>query len=278
MSPDSLFDRIPQWLKSLHERRTNCAMRRGSAGDHHGETPGPTHHADGYRGSQGLSKGGAVSRTLAANKLRVLVLTDQGLVPDKPRSQLRGRERESSRRPSMTCWPPLKRLGHPSQLRCARRRARRHRQGSTEHRATHHLQSGRGTQRTTLFRPARRELPGTAQAEAYRLQSSRPHHRARQALAKKVLAYHRLPVPRFAVIPKRKKILVPKRLRFPMFVKPLNVEGSEGISRASLVQDMERLLERVAFIHGKVSSPALVEEFIDGRENWSAPRRALTGE
>jgi hypothetical protein len=30
----------------------------------------------------------------SANKLRVLVLTDQGLVPDRPRSQLKGRQKE----------------------------------------------------------------------------------------------------------------------------------------------------------------------------------------
>src|SRR5262249_4839356 len=70
-----------------------------------------------------------------------------------------------------------------------------------------------------------------------------------KALTKMVLAYHRIPVARFAVVRKRKKIRIPKRLRFPMFVKPLNVEGSEGISNASLVRDMDRLMERVGFIH-----------------------------
>ena len=87
-----------------------------------------------------------------------------------------------------------------------------------------------------------------------------------KALAKKVLAYHRIHVPRFAVVPPRKKVGAPKRLRFPMFVKPLTVEGSEGISNASLVRDAEKLAERVAFIHAKVNSAALVEEFIEGRE------------
>jgi len=87
-----------------------------------------------------------------------------------------------------------------------------------------------------------------------------------KALTKKVLAYHRIRVPRFAVVPNRKKISVPKRLRFPIFIKPLNVEGSQGVSNASLVRDMDQLVERVSFIHEKVNAPALIEEFIEGRE------------
>ena len=51
-----------------------------------------------------------------------------------------------------------------------------------------------------------------------------------------------------------------------MFVKSLTDEGSEGISQASLVRDHDKLIERIAFIHEKTSSPALVEEFIEGRE------------
>jgi len=87
-----------------------------------------------------------------------------------------------------------------------------------------------------------------------------------KALTKKVLAYHRIRVPRFTVVPNRKKVSIPKRLRFPIFIKPLNVEGSEGVSNASLVRDMDRLAERVNFIHEKVNAPALIEEFIEGRE------------
>jgi D-alanine-D-alanine ligase len=41
-----------------------------------------------------------------------------------------------------------------------------------------------------------------------------------KALTKKVLAYHRIRVPRFAVVSNRKKVSSPKRLRFPIFVKP----------------------------------------------------------
>jgi hypothetical protein len=45
-------------------------------------------------------------------------------------------------------------------------------------------------------------------------------------------------------------------VKFPLFVKSLTEEGSAGISGASLVQDEERLKERIEFIHrNQVHSP-----------------------
>ena len=87
-----------------------------------------------------------------------------------------------------------------------------------------------------------------------------------KALTNKVLTYHRIRVPRFAVFPLNRKVRRPNRLRFPLFVKPVNEEASIGISRASLVRDDERLKERVDFIHRQNKRPALAEEFIEGRE------------
>jgi D-alanine-D-alanine ligase len=201
----------------------------------------------------------------AASKLRVLVLTDQGLVPDKPRSQLKGREKEL-KKTEYDVMAALKRLGHAAT--CV----------------------GLGGELGVIDKALRRtkphiifnlveelsELPYFDQHVVSYLELRQRKYTgcnprgliiARdKALAKKVLAYHRVPVPRFTVVPRRKQIVVPKRLRFPMFVKPLNVEGSEGVSNASLVRHADQLLERVTFIHDKVNSPALVEEFIDGRE------------
>jgi D-alanine-D-alanine ligase len=87
-----------------------------------------------------------------------------------------------------------------------------------------------------------------------------------KALTKKILAYHRLPVAQFAVFKPRKRIALPSRLRFPLFIKSLIDEGSEGISKASLVCDHDKATERITFGHEKTNSPALVEEFIEGRE------------
>ena len=87
-----------------------------------------------------------------------------------------------------------------------------------------------------------------------------------KALAKTILAYHRIHVPRFAVFPVNRKVVRPKRLRFPLFVKSLSDEGSAGIAQASIVRDDEKLKERVNFIHRQNETPAIAEEYIEGRE------------
>ncbi|MCA9580683.1 MAG: ATP-grasp domain-containing protein, partial [Myxococcales bacterium] len=87
-----------------------------------------------------------------------------------------------------------------------------------------------------------------------------------KALAKKVLSFHRIPVPRFHVFPMGRRLSKPRHLRLPAVVKSLTAEGSEGISRASLVHSEEKLFERAAFIHRHVGTDALAEQFIQGRE------------
>jgi D-alanine-D-alanine ligase len=87
-----------------------------------------------------------------------------------------------------------------------------------------------------------------------------------KALAKKLMAYHRIPVPDFVVVPIGAKPKLPKRLQFPLIVKSLTYESSTGISQASVVANEEQLNKRVQFIHDTILTPAIIEEFIDGRE------------
>jgi D-alanine-D-alanine ligase len=87
-----------------------------------------------------------------------------------------------------------------------------------------------------------------------------------KALTKKILTYHRIHVPRFAVFPINRKVELPKRLRYPLFVKSVSDEGSVGISQASIVRDAEKLKERVEFIHRQNLTTAIAEEYIEGRE------------
>jgi D-alanine-D-alanine ligase len=87
-----------------------------------------------------------------------------------------------------------------------------------------------------------------------------------KALTKKILAYHRLHVPRFAVFPLHRQVQRPERLSFPLFVKSVSREGSVGIAQASLVRDDDKLKERVDFIHRQHQTPAIAEEYIEGRE------------
>ena len=87
-----------------------------------------------------------------------------------------------------------------------------------------------------------------------------------KALSKKLLHYHRIPVPEFTVVPRGRKPQLPKRLSFPVIVKSLTQESSIGISQASVVDDEAKLRERVQFIHESITTDAIVEQFVEGRE------------
>ena len=87
-----------------------------------------------------------------------------------------------------------------------------------------------------------------------------------KSLCKQLFAYHRIPTPLFAVFRRGMRIHVPRKLRFPLFVKSTVEDASLGIAQASVVEDVAKLKERIAFVHEQVGSDALVEEFIEGRE------------
>jgi len=87
-----------------------------------------------------------------------------------------------------------------------------------------------------------------------------------KALTKKILSYHRISVPGFAVFPIGQKALRRRGIEFPLFVKSVVEEGSVGISQASVVTDYAKLAERVEFIHRQTSNHAITEQYIEGRE------------
>ena len=87
-----------------------------------------------------------------------------------------------------------------------------------------------------------------------------------KALSKKLLHYHRVPLPEFTVVARGRKLKLPKRLTFPLIVKPLTQESSIGIAQASVVPDDAKLRERVQFIHDSIRTDAIIEQFVDGRE------------
>jgi D-alanine-D-alanine ligase len=87
-----------------------------------------------------------------------------------------------------------------------------------------------------------------------------------KGISKKILGYHRIRVPAFTVIARGRRILRPRRLRFPILVKPLKEQGSLGIAQASFVEDDDQFRERVAFVHEKYDHDAIAEEYIEGRE------------
>lgn len=87
-----------------------------------------------------------------------------------------------------------------------------------------------------------------------------------KALARKLLAYHRIPSPDFTVVPLNRKPVLSKKLMYPLIVKSLTYESSIGISQASVVANEEQLQKRVKYIHDTILTPAIIEQFIDGRE------------
>lgn len=89
-----------------------------------------------------------------------------------------------------------------------------------------------------------------------------------KALCKKLLTYHRIHVPDFAVFALHKAVRRPRRLQFPLIVKSLTEHGSLGISQASIVDSDEKLAERVAFVHERLRTDAIAEQFIEGREYY----------
>lgn len=87
-----------------------------------------------------------------------------------------------------------------------------------------------------------------------------------KGMSKEILAYHRIRFPAFAICPPGASARRPKRLAFPLFIKPVQEEASYGISQDSFVENDQAFEERVRFIHERMNQEALAEEYIEGRE------------
>jgi D-alanine-D-alanine ligase len=87
---------------------------------------------------------------------------------------------------------------------------------------------------------------------------------------KQILAKHKINVPNYLLFPRGKTVKIPKNAKFPMVVKPAFEDGSEGISNASIVNNIQSLKKRVKFVTKKWKQPAIAEEFIKGRELYVA--------
>jgi D-alanine-D-alanine ligase len=87
-----------------------------------------------------------------------------------------------------------------------------------------------------------------------------------KALTKKILSYHGILVPHFAVFPIGRPVRRPESLKFPLLVKSLTAEGSVGISQASVIHSDEELAERVSLLHERHKTDAIAEQYIEGRE------------
>ena len=86
-----------------------------------------------------------------------------------------------------------------------------------------------------------------------------------KAVTKKLLKFHEVHYPNYATFDKDDLEFAGK-MRFPLFVKPLHGDTSLGIDDSSLVTEYDKLVERISFIQTHLKVPALVEEYIEGRE------------
>jgi D-alanine-D-alanine ligase len=87
----------------------------------------------------------------------------------------------------------------------------------------------------------------------------------RKEMVKDVLGARGVPVPRGALVQNVFE-LEKLALKFPLIVKPAREDASVGISSASVVRDRAALAERVSHVLAHYRQPALVEEYIEGRE------------
>lgn len=87
-----------------------------------------------------------------------------------------------------------------------------------------------------------------------------------KGLTKAILDYHEINIPKFVVAKKGRALQTLKNFPFPAFIKPLDLESSEGISQSSFVTNEKDAVNRVKFIHSSLGADAIIEEFIDGRE------------
>jgi D-alanine-D-alanine ligase len=90
-----------------------------------------------------------------------------------------------------------------------------------------------------------------------------------KAVAKKLFAFHGIRTPYFATAWKGRTDHVDD-LAFPLIVKPLWEDGSIGIDDKALVGSVKELMERIEYVQEEFDCPALVEEYIEGREIYGA--------
>lgn len=88
-----------------------------------------------------------------------------------------------------------------------------------------------------------------------------------KSLAKKLFEFHGIRSPDFAIIAPGGRVEGNPNLdTFPLIVKPSSMDASIGIDARSVVNSVDEVMGRVFAIHKEFHVPALVEQYIDGRE------------
>ena len=83
--------------------------------------------------------------------------------------------------------------------------------------------------------------------------------------AKEILTYHKIPNAKFQVANQTEDI-INANFDFPLIVKPISEGSSKGIFSSSFVKKRKELEDEVSRILISYNQPALIEEFLPGRE------------
>jgi D-alanine-D-alanine ligase len=86
-----------------------------------------------------------------------------------------------------------------------------------------------------------------------------------KARTKEILSYHRIPTAPFTVVRSQEEF-EDARVRFPAIVKPLHEGSSKGITNSSVARTTSDLQREVTRVLTTYRQPALIEEFLPGRE------------
>src|SRR5882724_8506821 len=89
-----------------------------------------------------------------------------------------------------------------------------------------------------------------------------------KGVAKKMFQSHGIRTPYFATC--YQGVLDHSQdISFPLMVKPISEDGSLGIDKDSVVGSVKELMQRIHYIQEEFDSPALIEEYIEGREIYA---------
>ncbi len=86
-----------------------------------------------------------------------------------------------------------------------------------------------------------------------------------KVLAKRILNTQGIKTPNFMLV-KEKAGKLKHKLKYPIIVKPAFEDASVGIENDSIVENNKHLLKRINYVHESFQQPALIEEYIEGRE------------
>jgi D-alanine-D-alanine ligase len=85
-------------------------------------------------------------------------------------------------------------------------------------------------------------------------------------IAKKIFLAEGIPTPKFFEVKTPDSFIDTDHMKFPLIVKPRFEGSSKGLTNSSRVENEGELKKQIEYIISNYKQPALVEEFITGRE------------